>query len=154
MKTRTLLSLVPPAVLFVLAAFACVSAMADETAAPTARNLLQDDANASGGSSGAMYYKLKISGNDNSYKFDDSPNRYLVYQKGSSGATTRRFILVGVSHKLMKELHPGESREIYVEHLGQQQLRMPDGHVEEFPVLRKVGKERVLGVGGEVMYYR
>lgn len=102
----------------------------------------------------AMYYKLIIHGSDTSYLFDTNPNRYLVYQKKSNGLRLREFILVGASHKTMKEMHPSETKELYVQYNETQRLRMPDGTIKKFPVLIVMGDESVRGVGGEVLYYR
>lgn len=97
---------------------------------------------------------LTITGDDLSNKIGSHPTRYLVYQGRRGGPATRTFILIGVDDSIMTELPPGTSHTLMVIYLGTQRVRMSGGSIRTFPAFRVFGTERVIGVGGDVMYYR
>ena len=100
------------------------------------------------------FYKLRISGYDTWYRFGDSPNRFLVYQKRKGGTLVRRFILAGIDPRRLDKLRPSDSEDVYVQLIKDESIKFADGSVKSFPVLKVVGKSRVYGVGGELMYYK
>jgi len=100
------------------------------------------------------FYKLRITGYDTWYRFGDSPNRFLVYQKGKGGKLIRRFILAGIDPRRLDKLRPSDSEDVYVQLVKDESIKFADGSVKSFPVLKVVGKSRVYGVGGELMYYK
>jgi|GEM_PF-2619812 len=100
------------------------------------------------------FFKLKITGYDKSYRIGDDPNTYLVYQKNRKSKVYREFIIKGIDPSLLEKLRPGEAKVIIVQVLKEKRLRMPNGNIKAFPVLKVVGKETVHGVGGELMYWK
>ena len=100
------------------------------------------------------FFKLKITGYDKSYRIGNGPNSFLVYQKNRKSKVIREFIIIGVDPAILEKLRPNESKTVIVQVLKNKRLKMPDGNIKVFPVLKVVGKETVRGVGGELMYWK
>ena len=100
------------------------------------------------------FFKLKITGYDKSYRIDDGPNTFLVYQKNRKEKTFRKFIIIGINPAILEKLRKGETKTIVVQVLKNKKLKMPDGTTKSFPLLKVVGKNTVHGVGGELMYWK
>ena len=100
------------------------------------------------------FFKLKITGYDKSYRIGDKPNTFLVYQKNRKGKNIREFVIIGVDPAILEKLRPGESKIIVVQVIKDKRLRMPDGNIKAFPLLKVVGKDTIHGVGGELMYWK
>ncbi|RLD12176.1 MAG: hypothetical protein DRI44_01490 [Chlamydiae bacterium] len=99
-------------------------------------------------------YKLKLSGYDAFYKIGTSPNKFLVYHKNAVGKVLKQYVLLGIDPHKIDVLRNGDTDEVIVQALGKQGLRFPSGKVKYFPVLKIVGRNKVFGVGGELMYYK
>jgi len=100
------------------------------------------------------FFKLKISGFDKSYRIGDAPNTFLVYQKTRKSEVVREFIIIGIDPGILEKLRPGEKKTVIVQVLRDKRLKMPNGNIKAFPVLKVVGKETIHGVGGELMYWK
>jgi len=99
-------------------------------------------------------FKLELSGNDRIYKFANGPNRFLVYRKSRDGTILKQFIIAGINPDIITLLRPGDRKTVIVQVMKNQKVKFPSGTIKVFPVLKIVGKNRVLGVGGELMYYK
>ena len=100
------------------------------------------------------FFKLKITGYDKSYRIGDSPNTFLVYQKNRKGKNIREFVIIGINPAILEKLRLGESKTIVVQVVKDKKLKMPDGNIKAFPLLKVVGKDSIHGVGGELMYWK
>ncbi len=100
------------------------------------------------------FFKLKITGYDKSYRIGNGPNTFLVYQKTRKSKVLREFIIKGINPGILEKLRPSESKIIVVQVLKNKRLKMPNGNIKAFPVLKVVGKDTVHGVGGELMYWK
>jgi hypothetical protein len=97
---------------------------------------------------------LVLTGRDQSYRIRGSPNRFVVYQHNAYGERLRYFVMEGIDPRRIREIRPGEFELVYVSFRRFIPLHMPDGRVRVFPLLRASGTSTVLGVGGEVMYFK
>jgi hypothetical protein len=100
------------------------------------------------------FFKLKITGYDKSYRIGDSPNTFLVYQRNRKSKVIREFVIIGINPAILEKLRPGESKNIVVQVIKDKRLKMPDGNIKAFPLLKVVGKNTIHGVGGELMYWK
>ncbi len=101
-----------------------------------------------------QYYKLKLSGYDAFYKIGTGPNKYLVYHKNRGGKVLSQYVIVGINPHKLDMLRNNETDIVIVQAIGKQGIRFPSGNIKYFPKLKVVGKSKVYGVGGELMYYK
>jgi len=100
------------------------------------------------------FFKLKITGLDKSYRIGDSPNTFLVYQRNKKNKVIREFVIIGIDPAILEKLRPNESKTIVVQVIKDKRLKMPNGNIKAFPLLKVVGKDSIHGVGGELMYWK
>ena len=99
-------------------------------------------------------FPLVLTGRDQSFRISGTPDRFVVFQYNANGDLTRYFVLEGLDPRRINEIRPDEYELVYVSFRRFVPLRMPNGSVQVYPLIRAAGNSTVFGVGGEAMYFK